>query len=377
MRALILSAGFGLGHQRAASALAAAVERGRGGRALVVDLMSCMKGWGRLAGAAFRPMIRFGPAAFDQLTAVADTDLGAGAARALVAKAVSDPVLTLVRRERPDVVFATHPFGAVGLGRLRERGLLPCLAIGVPTDFTAHALWATSGIDVFCGPGPACRDLLARGVGSGRVRSTGIPIDPAFAVSVIGGAPAGRGLPDGRPPRILLLGGGWGLGPLAAVARELETSPVPLEIVAVAGRNAPLRADLERLARDSRHRFRVEGFVDTRSLFRWADLLVGKPGGLSCAEALAAGLPMVLTGALARHELANAREMEAFGAAVYERTPALAARRAVSLLTGSPARLLGMQLRAAACGRPDAADRVVLAAREMLHLAEPATAAGW
>lgn len=372
MRALILSAGFGLGHQRAALALAAAVERRPGGRAPAIDLVACVKGWGRLAGAAFRPLIRFSPATFDQLTAVTDTDIGAGAARALIASALTEPVSALIRRERPDVVFATHPFGAIALGRLRRQRRLPCPTVGVLTDFGAHALWAVSELDLLCGSGPACRDLLARGVNPGRVRSTGIPIDPAFVESPGRAVPARRGVPDDRPPRILLLGGGWGLGPLPAVARELEASPTPLEIVAVAGRNAFMRAELEGLARHSRHRFRVDGFVDTRSLFRWADLLVSKPGGLTCAEALAAGLPMVLTGALARHELANAREIEAFGAAVYEPTPALAARRAVSLLAGSPARLVTMQSRAAACGRPDAADRTVSAVAELLGRAAPA-----
>ena len=56
-----------------------------------------------------------------------------------------------------------------------------------------------------------------------------------------------------------------------------------------------------------------------------ADLHLGKPGGLSSAESLASGLPMVLTGALPGQEEANAHYLLEIGAAVEGGVPAVAA----------------------------------------------------
>ncbi|UPT75813.1 MAG: hypothetical protein M0D55_09140 [Elusimicrobiota bacterium] len=84
-----------------------------------------------------------------------------------------------------------------------------------------------------------------------------------------------------------------------------------------------------------------------------ADIHMGKAGGLSVAESLACGLPMVLSDVLPGQEEANARHLLAAGAAVAGGVPAAAA------LLGDRGRLSAMRAAAARAAVPDAAARAV------------------
>ena len=91
-----------------------------------------------------------------------------------------------------------------------------------------------------------------------------------------------------------------------------------------------------------------------------ADIHLGKPGGLSAAESLAVGLPMVLTRSLPGQEEANARHLLAAGAAVAGGTAERAARTAADLLN-APAALSSLKSAASAAGLPGSAAATVAA----------------
>ena len=104
-----------------------------------------------------------------------------------------------------------------------------------------------------------------------------------------------------------------------------------------------LRRRLSRAA-EAGGRLRVFGpqppaFVAT--LLAAADVHVGKPGGMTAAESIAVGAPMVLSRPLPGQEEANARFLLAAGAAAAGGGPEEAARAAARLLAdpGALARL--------------------------------------
>jgi len=99
---------------------------------------------------------------------------------------------------------------------------------------------------------------------------------------------------------------------------------------------------------------------------RAADLLVTKPGGITCAEALALGVPMLLLDPLPGHEEENARYLVETGAARVARGPALTAA-ASELLFARPDRLAAMAEAARQAGQPNAARMI---AAEVLALAK-------
>ena len=72
----------------------------------------------------------------------------------------------------------------------------------------------------------------------------------------------------------------------------------------------------------SDRRLRVLGYTDgMAALFAAADVIVTKPGGLTCSEALASARPLILTKAIPGHEEANVRYLCSRGAAVDAPSP--------------------------------------------------------
>jgi len=78
------------------------------------------------------------------------------------------------------------------------------------------------------------------------------------------------------------------------IARELDRSGRPLQLIFICGRNANLRQRLE--AMPLRYPRLVEGFTSEIPYYmRLADFFIGKPGPGSISEALAMKLPVVVT----------------------------------------------------------------------------------
>jgi processive 1,2-diacylglycerol beta-glucosyltransferase len=93
-------------------------------------------------------------------------------------------------------------------------------------------------------------------------------------------------------------------------------------------------------------------------LLREADLFVGKPGGLSASECMAAGLPMVLVNPIPGQEVRNGDYLMEQGAAVRCNTPSTIGWKIDEVLR-EPGRLTRMQAAARRTGRPGAAADVL------------------
>jgi processive 1,2-diacylglycerol beta-glucosyltransferase len=137
-------------------------------------------------------------------------------------------------------------------------------------------------------------------------------------------------------------------------------------IAAICGHNESARGRLaEMVPPGAERRVRVLGF--TREMHAWmsaADVLVGKPGGLTSSEARAAGLPLVAIHAIPGQEERNLAHLIEWGAAIACHTPATLAWRVRNLLA-DPARLARMRNAALASARPAAADEVAAAVRSL------------
>ena len=123
---------------------------------------------------------------------------------------------------------------------------------------------------------------------------TGIPVEPEFAKPVDRAAVlAEYGLRD-DVPLLLVAAGTLGLSPALAVARRLLELDRPFQALVLCGKNEGLRADMEALLAGRGDKFRTLGYSpDMPRLMGAASLLLSKPGGMTTAESLARGLPMV------------------------------------------------------------------------------------
>ena len=100
------------------------------------------------------------------------------------------------------------------------------------------------------------------------------------------------------------MGGAAGVGHLASQVRALAMDRQPWQLVVVCGRNEKLRRRLHEL--EAQTPMLILGFVDYMpELMRACDLVVTKAGPGAIAEALATGVPLVITGFLPGQESPN------------------------------------------------------------------------
>jgi processive 1,2-diacylglycerol beta-glucosyltransferase len=159
------------------------------------------------------------------------------------------------------------------------------------------------------------------------------------------------GLRDDQPV-ILVLGGGFGMGPVAEILAEMDKVSVFFQTVVVAGRNQELRRALATC--DRKHPTHVLGFASNmHELMAVADLIITKPGGLTTSEALAMGKPLLIVNPIPGQEAANSDFLLERGAAAkVNRVEDLPYR--LSQLFDS-AKMTQMARAAKALGRPRAA----------------------
>ena len=274
-----------------------------------------------------------------------------------------------VREFDPHVVIATQMNSAALLSSANRRAGRHIPTIGVPTDFGVHDFWMQAGIDHYCVAHEAVEGIDALRDEGHRVDVTGIPLSPAFrAPPEPMQARRSLGLPP-QVPVVLVAGGSLGLG-VDAVAEALAACAMPLRLLVITGRNPRVRARVQAIA--ARHpgvlqvcdwTHRIEVYM------RAADVVVGKPGGLTVAEVLACGRPLLAARALRGQEGFNVRFLEREGVGRLVDAKALAG--ATQALLADPERLRRMQARAWGLGRRDAAERVADVACRLAWEREP------
>jgi 1,2-diacylglycerol 3-beta-galactosyltransferase len=170
-----------------------------------------------------------------------------------------------------------------------------------------HRGWTFSQADLVIAPTDLARKVaLRRRVPADRVKLLGLPVDLRFRPPARGEKQALRrrfGLDEGRFT-VLVMGGAAGVGHLTQQVRALAWEPYQWQLVVVAGRNEKLRRRLQefRYATPTL----VLGFVDYMpELMRACDMVVTKAGPGAIAEALATGLPLIITGFLPGQETPN------------------------------------------------------------------------
>ncbi len=129
---------------------------------------------------------------------------------------------------------------------------------------------------------------------------------------------------------MLVTSGGFGVGPMAEIIRSFAGIPAA-RLTVVCGDNPARVAEARRVAAEARVPAEVVGFEpDMARRIAAAHVIVGKPGGLTVSESLAAGRPMVLVGACPGQETMNQAWLVEQGAAVA--CQAAAAGRTVAAL---------------------------------------------
>ncbi|MFO0666020.1 MAG: glycosyltransferase [Polyangiaceae bacterium] len=325
-RVVLLHAPVGGGHRAAAEALAMAV-RSAGIDTEVLDAFTfapksfteCYRAF-HFAGQGLAPKL-YGRAYFR-----ANQRSPFDSVRADLDLAILRPLVSHLRERAPDVVVATHHLALVAVARAKARGELSCRIACVVTDYTAHAVWAVEGVDVYFVANSIVADELAsHGVPRSRIVCTGIPVKQAFSEIPPLTLPEANG-----PLQVLLTSGGFGVGPIVEVLRGFAGLS-GMELTVVCGASDTVRTRASTYAKRYGLKANVLGFVrDMPSLMAGSHVVVGKAGGLTVTETLTAARPLVIVGAVPGNEAMN-ETWVTMGGAGASAAPSLAGATILSL----------------------------------------------
>ena len=256
-----------------------------------------------------------------------------------------------------DVLIATQMYPAALLRRAVDSGAIKKPIIGIITDYGVHGVWVRSGAQHFCVAHESiARRLRTRGVSADTVTVTGIPLMPGF-LNPVSQPEARRQLGLDEQPTLLVTGGQLGIGTLEAVEQILKDRPGEVQVL-VTGRTGEGRQDRLR-ALEADHPSLLKVFTwtdDMATLMRAADLVAGKPGGLTVSESLACGRPFLATCCLGGQEEHNLQFLEQYRLGY--RVPATGLSVEVRHLFQAPEQLSRWQRHVAGHGPRDGAARV-------------------
>jgi len=259
----------------------------------------------------------------------------------------------------PDVIVGTHFFPMEVAGFLKTQGRLRARLISIVTDYLPHSVWIAPAMDLYvAGSSHTQRDLVKRGIPEEKIRTLGIPLHPKFNRGVDRAKLQKQLGLDPHRFTVLIGSGGTGSGPVVELACALAKGSEPIQILVVTGKNARLVQRLESARKQLSNPIKIFGFVDNvDELMAVSDVMVTKPGGLTCAEATAKGLPLILVLSIPGQETRNATVLRLEGAALATRD-AQAVPQMIHQLQRSPHHMHTLKQKAQAFSRPDAAEQI-------------------
>lgn len=291
---LILTAGFGEGHNAAARNLAAACNGLQGpGAARTVDLFALASPrLNQLSRRAYLAAINGAPALwsafyrwidrheiFPQHLWLMRRELG------LLDK--------MIRQEEPAVVCSTFPAYGFLLERLAASGRLAAPFWNVVTDsISINSLWTRPACTGWFVPNEdTAAAMREKGVPSDRLHVLGFPVPSFFGEYASELAPPD--LSAGAAPRVLTIVHSGVRHAWATARRLLDESD--WELTFAVGRDESLRRRLEHLAAGRRRRTVILGWTDeVPRLLMTHHVLISKAGGATTQEAIAARCPMLV-----------------------------------------------------------------------------------
>jgi processive 1,2-diacylglycerol beta-glucosyltransferase len=347
----------GTGHQHAAEAIMEAASHMDPSKICVgVDSGSqAFPLLGKMINRLYMQMLKRAPFIWEYLYDNPDVEEATRDARDLVILLGSRKMKAMLKKHKPVVVVCTQAAPAMAMAVEIRSGRLRVPHVGVFTDFGVHTYWLQPEIDLYLvGHEDVKQEMIRRGIDASRIHVTGIPIRTKFGETTAAATARQRLKLHPTKRTLLLMGGGHGLGPMPDIVHSLKTLPFPFQAMIVCGRNRSVYRKVMK-AVDGSPDFHVHGFVkDTALLMSAADLLITKPGGLTCSEALAKQLPLVLTTPIPGQEERNVRFLTKHNAARLAQTPEDLLHIVMDLLR-HPKKIEAMRQRARALGKPHAA----------------------
>ncbi|MCB0156750.1 MAG: hypothetical protein KDD83_01355 [Caldilineaceae bacterium] len=371
-RILILTADVGFGHISAANAIREALET-RHGHACQVEVVN------PLQSQAAPRLMRHNARDYDRLVrrwprvyGLAYNATNRRFTNSLVNQAYTSLLQAALRRllvtGAPDLVITTYPYYQSPLAAICRELPAPPRILTVVTDFvTVHRAWFHAGADFCCVPtADAARSAVSYGFDPHNIRITGIPVHPDIGRIRAAKQDVRRALGWRTDLPTLLVMGSKRVDRLPGLLQQINAARLPLQLAVVCGGDEALYRVLNQMTWT--RPVHIYGFSnDVPRLMHAADWVMSKAGGLTTAEALACGRPLLFIGTIPGQERGNAEYVVRHDAGVMVETGAETVRllRHWTGLGDAEPRRLAVEARR--LGRPHAAHDIAAQAWTMLE----------
>lgn len=307
---LFLTAPIGSGHTRAAQAIKAELDRKYPAtQSQIVNLFDFFHPFiGETILKSYIKILNIFPTLYGKMYDWGNESPAALQGREWISRYLATKMKEFIADYRPDGIVCTHASPAGLAAYLRSRNMIDIPVFGVVTDFVIHRLWIYKELENYYVAHHLLKDQMeSHGVSRKKSLVTGIPVDYKFTISYQRNVLLGQMNLKKDLPIILIMGGGSGLLPMDDVIAVIEKRFAGrAQIVAVTGQNQRLYNRLTKLYLTNDH-IRVVGFVTTVPEFMaLSAVMITKPGGMTAAEALSSGLPMIIYKPLPGQEEGNA-----------------------------------------------------------------------
>ena len=228
---------------------------------------------------------------------------------------LSNKLLKMIADEDPDFLICTHVYAAILITCVKEYMNKDIQTIGIITDFTVHPYWEDTKLDIYV----TASELLTnqgvkKGISKEKFLPLGIPIDRRYETK-IDKCEARKKLNIEDKRTILVMSGSMGFGKIIDEITNLDNLDLDFQIITVCGNNKKLKEQIDAL--DTKKKIYNFGYVNNVDVMMDAsDCIVTKPGGLTTSEALAKGLPMIISNPIPGQEDRNVEFLLNSGAAI-------------------------------------------------------------
>ena len=276
--------------------------------------------------------------------------------RNLIYKSAAQKLRIIFEKVKPACIICTQAIPVGIAGYLKSKYNYPSTIIAVMTDYFPNIYWTDKYVNYYVVASSEMIDLVSSfGIDKNKIVALGIPIHPVFSqfdryedkkISM---------------PHVLILGGGRGWGGIANFIKQLDTVVHELRLTVVCGTNLKLLKYFEQRNGKFKKHISIFGQISSekiKSLLDTSSLIISKAGGLTIAESLACGVPMVIVNSLLGQESKNRSFLIKNKAAVEARVGTIA-DTIKDLLFMNPVNLQRLKNNASKLSRPLASFEIV------------------
>ena len=346
---LILTAGYGEGHNAAARGLLTAAEQ-LGYRAEIADSFTALGSYYDRSRRQYIEMINRVPRLWAFIYGWVDRVPAVEFNLPMLADVVEDLNRVLTEKQ-PRVVVSVYPLYSYFLQRLFPRSRPFGFHTVITDSITINRVWHRAPSDSYIVPNEETAVVLREhGLPEKAIHTLGFPVNPCFATNRPERPDIAKGI------RVLfMINAGKKTAP-AIVSRLLQIKDIHLTVTV--GRDEALRKNIETAA--AGRQVDILGWIQNMpELLMTHHVLIGKAGGAAVQETIAARTPMIITQVVPGQEEGNARLLFESGCGALCSTPEVIAHKIEELFADQGRVWTEWHDKISKISRPDAALREV------------------